>query len=260
MQWHIYKYKQNLAREVWLAESERDRDCPRGREGGSTMDWGRPPPKIWFECDIWIFAFQGEVTILWGTTMDWGQPPPEIWFQLEMFYTCSWPRDGLQHFVQISSQDNLKSNPDPIHQSPRSNIFAQWEKGEREYFSLHFGTKSQRHWVKAQRCSTLDFFSQIQILLTLYKCVQLCKIAFRGRNRKVSLCRINKAVLTRFSAKKWEKWRLAPATTVVHNSREPCTVFIRGKPVFGRPWVRTMDYQWSKGCPYQDSPSSAVSS
>ena len=95
-------------------------------------------------------------------------------------------------------------------------------------------------------------FSQIQILLTLYKCVQLCKIAFRGRNRKVSLCKINKAVLTRFSAKKWEKWRLAPATTVVHNSREPCTVFIRGKPVFGRPWVRTMDYQWSKGCPYQE--------
>ena len=60
--------------------------------------------------------------------------------------------------------------------------------------------------------------------------------------------------------KKWEKWHLAPATTVVHNSREPCTVFIRGGPVFGRPWVRTMDYQWSKGCPYQDSPSSAVSS
>ena len=88
-----------------------------------------------------------------------------------MFYTCSWPRDGLQHFVQISSQDNLKSNPDPIHQSPRSNIFAQWEKGEREYFSLHFGTKSQRHWVKAQRCSTLDFSHK-------YRSYSLCTNAF----------------------------------------------------------------------------------
>ena len=32
-----------LAREVWLAERERERDWPRGREGGSTMDCGRPP-------------------------------------------------------------------------------------------------------------------------------------------------------------------------------------------------------------------------
>ena len=138
-----------------------------------------------------------------------------------MFYTCSWPRDGLQHFVQIWSQDNLKSNPDPIHQGPRSNTFAQWEKGEREYFSLHFGTKSQRHWVKAQRCSALDFFSQIQILLTLYKCVQLCKIAFRGRNRKISLCRINMAVLTRFSAKKSGKngvWRRQQLSSIIPGS------------------------------------------
>ena len=224
------------------------------------MDWGRPPPKIWFECDIWIFAFQGEVTILWGSTMDWRRPPPEIWFQLEMFYTCSWPRDGLQHFVQIWSQDNLKSNPGPIQQSLRSNIFSQWEKGEREYFSLHFGTKSQRHWVKAQRCSTLDFshkYRSYSLCTNTFNCARLRSEAEIGKYH----CADSKRRCWQGSRrKKWEKWRLAPATTVVHNSREPCTVFILGEPVFGRPWVRTMDYQWSKGCPYQDSPSGAVSS